>query len=137
TAEDCYEFRAKYKMQFPHSVQALFERHALEETPKSDDPAFIRARWWTILSNSALIAAAGKEAQRQGFIVEIDNTCDDWDYAKAADYLLEKIRELRQKHERVCLLYCGDVTEHVEIVGIGGCNYVIAQYDVTVNSGGH
>src|SRR5439155_589118 len=64
TAEDCYEFRAKYKMQFPHSVQALFERHALEETPKSDDPAFIRARWWTILSNSALIAAAGKEAQQ-------------------------------------------------------------------------
>ena len=64
TAEDCYGFAAKYKMQFPHSVQELFERHALEETPKSDDPAFIRARWWTILSNSALIAAAGKEAQR-------------------------------------------------------------------------
>jgi len=128
TAEDCYEFAAKYKMQFPHSVQELFERHALEETPKSDAPAFIRARWWTILSNSALIAAAGKEAQRQGFIVEIDNTCDDWDYAKAADYLLEKIRELRQKHERVCLLSGGEVTVHVENGGTGGRNQQFALY---------
>ena len=128
SAEDCYEFRAKYKMQFPHSVQALVERHALEETPKSDDPAFIRARWWTILSNSALIAGAGKEAQRQGFIVEIDNTCDDWDYAKAADYLLEKVRELRQKHERVCLLSGGEVTVHVENGGTGGRNQQFALY---------
>ena len=128
TAEDCYEFQAKYKMQFPHSVQELFERHVLEETPKSDDPAFIRARWWTILSNSALIAAAGKEAQRQGFIVEIDNTCDDWDYAKAADYLLEKIRQLRQKHERVCLLSGGEVTVHVENGGTGGRNQQFALY---------
>jgi hydroxypyruvate reductase len=128
TAEDCYEFRAKYKMQFPYSVQELFERHALEETPKSDGPAFIRARWWTILSNSALIAAAGKEAQRQDFIVEIDNTCDDWDYAKAADYLLDKIRELRQKHERVCLLSGGEVTVHVENGGTGGRNQQFALY---------
>jgi hydroxypyruvate reductase len=128
TAEDCYEFAAKYKMQFPHSVQELFERHALEETPKSDAPAFIRARWWTILSNSALIAAAGKEAQRQGFLVEIDNTCDDWDYARAADYLLGKIRELRQKHERVCLLSGGEVTVHVENGGTGGRNQQFALY---------
>src|SRR5205814_5988776 len=135
TAEDCYEFRAKYKMQFPHSVQALVERHALEETPKSDDPAFIRARWWTILSNSALIAAAGKEAQRQGFIVEIDNTCDDWDYAKAADYLLEKIRQLRQKHERVCLLSGGEVTVHVENGGTGGRNQQFALYCAEKTSG--
>jgi glycerate 2-kinase len=98
TAEDCYALASKYKMQFPVSVRELFERHALDETPKSDDPAFIRARWWTVLSNAALIAAAGKEAQRQSFLVEIDNSCDDWDYAKAADYLLERLHELRRKH---------------------------------------
>src|SRR5207253_10745299 len=71
--------------QFPASVRELFARPALEETPKSDDPAFVRARWWTVLSNSALVEAAKKEAERQGFTVEIDNTCDDWDYAKSAD----------------------------------------------------
>jgi len=122
TVEDCHALAGKYKMQFPSAVDELFARHALEETPKSDDPAFIRARWWTILSNSALIAAAAKEAQRQGFLVEIDNTCDDWDYAQAADYLLQKLRELRQKHERVCLLSGGELTVHVEHGGVGGRN---------------
>src|SRR5713226_7266888 len=89
TVEDCYALSAKYKIQSPHSVLDLFERHALDETPKSDDPAFIRARWWTVLSNAALLKAAAEEAWRQGFMVEIDNRCDDWDYARAADYLLQ------------------------------------------------
>jgi hydroxypyruvate reductase len=128
TAEDCYALASKYKMQFPVSVRELFERHALDETPKSDDPAFIRARWWTVLSNAALIAAAGKEAQRQSFLVEIDNSCDDWDYAKAADYLLERLRELRRKHERVCLLSGGEVTVQVRNGGVGGRNQQFALY---------
>jgi hydroxypyruvate reductase len=128
SVEDCYLLAAKYGMQFPHSVQELFVRRALEETPKSDDPAFIRARWWTILSNSALIAAAAKEAQRQGFVVEIDNRCDDWDYAEAADHLLDRLREFQQKHERICLLSGGEVTVHVENAGTGGRNQQFALY---------
>ena len=130
TVEDCHVIGEKYNLiaQFPQSVRELFERHALDETPKSDDPAFVRARWWTILSNSALIAAAAKEAQRQGFIVEIDNSCDDWDYAKAADYLLGRLRDLRKQHERVCLLSGGEVTVHVENGGVGGRNQQFALY---------
>jgi len=128
TAEDCYTLGAKYKMQFPPSVQELFERRALDETPKSDDPAFVRARWWIVLSNAALLKAAAEEAWRQGFIVEIDNDCDDWDYAKAADYLLRRLRDLRQKHERACLLSGGEVTVHVENGGAGGRNQQFALY---------
>ncbi len=130
TVEDCHVVAEKYNLieQLPQSVRELFERHALDETPKSDDPAFIRARWWTILSNSALIAAAAKEAQRQGFIVEIDNSCDDWDYAKAADYLLGRLRDLRKQHERVCLLSGGEVTVYVEGGGVGGRNQQFALY---------
>jgi glycerate 2-kinase len=130
TVEDCYAIAAKYKLieQFPSSVQELFERHALEETPKSDDPAFVRARWWTILSNSALLQAAAQEAWRQGFVVEIDNSCDDWDYAKAADYLLQRLFDLRQKNERVCLLSGGEVTVHVDNGGTGGRNQQFALY---------
>jgi glycerate 2-kinase len=111
---------------FPASVRELFEKHALEETPKSDDPAFIRARWWTILSNSALLEAAKKEAERQGFAVEIENSCDDWDYTKAADHLLARLRELRKQTDRVCLLSGGEVTVHVENGGIGGRNQQFA-----------
>jgi hydroxypyruvate reductase len=106
----------------------LFERHALEETPKSDDPAFIRARWWTILSNAALLEAAKKEAERQDFVVEIDNNCDDLDFAKAGDHLLARLRELRRKNDRVCLLSGGEVTVHVEDGGAGGRNQQFALY---------
>ena len=53
--------------QFPHSTRELFERHALEETPKSDDPAFYRSRWWTILSNQTAIEQASAAAERAGF----------------------------------------------------------------------
>jgi hydroxypyruvate reductase len=112
----------------PSSVAELFAQHSLEETPKSDDPPFIRARWWTILSNAALLDAAQKEAERQGFMLEIDNRCDDWDYAKAADYLLERLRELRKQSERVCLLSGGEVTVHVENGGVGGRNQQFALY---------
>jgi glycerate 2-kinase len=130
TVQDCYVIVAKHKMlrQFPASVRELFERHALEETPKSDDPAFVNARWWTILSNAALLEAAGREAMQQGFLVEIDNSCDDWDYAKAADHLLGRLRELRTKHDRVCLLSGGEVTVHVENGGVGGRNQQFALY---------
>lgn len=128
TIADCQAIVAKHKMHnsFPASVRELFERHALEETPKSDDPAFVHARWWTILSNAALLEAAQKEAERQGFTVVIDNSCDNWDYAKAADYLLNRVRELRSKNERVCLLSGGEVTVHVENGGIGGRNQQFA-----------
>jgi glycerate 2-kinase len=128
TAEDCYALATKYEMQFPPSVQELFDRRALDETPKSDDPAFIRARWWTVLSNSALLQAAKKEAERQGFEVVIDNSCDDWDYAKAGDYLLQRLRALRTNHERVCLLSAGEVTVRVENGGGGGRNQQFALY---------
>jgi glycerate 2-kinase len=150
TVEDCYAIATKHRFpppfenrkewgslvdQFPASVRELFERHAIEETPKSDDPAFVHARWWTILSNSALLDAAKKEAERQGFTVEIDNSCDDQDYAKAADYLLQRLRELRRKHERACLLSGGEVTVRVENGGVGGRNQQLALYCATKISG--
>jgi hydroxypyruvate reductase len=144
SVEDCYAIAQKYRLSppfenregwgshsggaFPASVRELFERHALEETPHSDDPAFIRARWWTILSNSVLLEAAKNEAERQGFAVEIDNECDDWDYARAADHLLTRLRKLRQNNDRVCLLSGGEVTVHVENGGVGGRNQQFALY---------
>jgi hydroxypyruvate reductase len=130
TIEDCQLVAAKYKLlkEFPASVRELFERHALEETPKSDDPVFIRACWCTVLSNSNLLEAAKKEAERQGFATFIDNSCDDWEYNKAADYLLDRVQSLRQTNERVCLLSGGEVTVRVIEGGIGGRNQQFALY---------
>ena len=128
SVEDCYAIAAKYQLldHFPSSVRELFERRALEETPKSDDPAFLRSRWWTILSNEALLARCAEEAIRQGFIVEIDNTCDDWDYLAAAEYLIGKLHELRQRAGRVCLISGGEVTVKVANGGLGGRNQQFA-----------
>ena len=128
TVQDCYAIAAKHGLveQFPAPVRELFQRRALEETPKSDDPAFHRSRWWTVLSNSSLLSAAKSEAERHGFTVEVDNSCDDWDYARAADYLLNRLRELRPKSERICLLSGGEITVKVTNGGMGGRNQQFA-----------
>jgi glycerate 2-kinase len=146
TVSDCHAIAQKYGMleQFPASVRELFDRQALEETPKSDDPAFRRSRWWILLSNASLLQAAKSEAERHGFAVEIDNSCDDWDYVRAADYLLARLRQLRRNAERVCLISGGEVTVKVTNGGIGGrnqqfalaCAERIAGENVTVLSAG-
>ncbi len=130
TAEDCYSIAAKYEMmeRFPAPVRLLLQRRGLEETPKSDDPAFVCARWWTLLSNQTALDAASAAAREAGFAVEVDNSCDDWDYARAADYLLDRLRELRQKSERVCLISGGEVTVKVTNGGVGGRNQQFALY---------
>jgi len=128
TVEDCYAIAAKHRLleQFPPSVAELFQRHALEETPESDDPAFQRSRWWTILSNKAAAEAAGAVATGLGFAVEFDNSCDDWDYERAAEYLLSRLRELRKTVARVCLISGGEVTVKVTNGGVGGRNQQFA-----------
>ncbi|MGB7927292.1 MAG: DUF4147 domain-containing protein [Terriglobales bacterium] len=144
--QDCERIAAKYNLvdQFPKSVADLFRQHALDETPKSDDPAFIRARWWTVLSNKVALDEAAAAATRAGFAVEVDNSCDDWPYDKAAAYLLDRLRDLRSKVSRVCLISGGEVTVTVRNGGIGGrnqqfalaCAEAIAGHDITVLSAG-
>jgi glycerate 2-kinase len=143
---DCYRIAGDYGLlpQVPAAVRQLFQRYALDETPKSDDPVFHRSRWWTVLSNATLIEAAKIEAERQGFKVEVDNGCDDWDYARAAEYLLCRVRELRKQSERVCLISGGEVTVKVTNGGVGGrnqqfvlaCARKIAGDNITVLSAG-
>jgi glycerate 2-kinase len=143
---DCKAIVEKYDLlaQFPESVRGLLIRDALDETPKSDDPAFVRSRWWPVLSNHSVVEAAAAEATRQGFAVEVDNSCDDWDYEKAADYLLGRVRDLRRGVSRVCLISGGEVTVKVTGGGTGGrnqqfalaCAVKIAGENITVLSGG-
>jgi hydroxypyruvate reductase len=131
TEADCYRIAEKYNMtaQFPPVVRELFEKKHLEETPKSGDAAFVRARWWPILSSAAAERAAAEAASRAGFAVEIDHSCDDWEYTKAADYLLSRLRELRKGVSRACLISGGEVTVAVPPnAGVGGRNQQFALY---------
>jgi|ERR1017187_5442965 hydroxypyruvate reductase len=128
SVEDCCRIAEKHGLlpQLPHSTRELFERRALEETPKSDDPAFYRSRWWPVLSNQTAVEQASAAAERAGFAVHVDNSCDDWDYERAAEYLLKRLRELRKESERVCLISGGEVTVKVTNGGAGGRNQQFA-----------
>ena len=131
TVEDCYRIAAEYSMleEFPASVRELFEKHALEETPKKDDPAFARSRWWKVLSNEMAERTAAEFASQHGFTVEIDHKCDDWDFAKAADYLLARLRALQQEVPKACIVSGGEVTVKVSAnAGTGGRNQHFALY---------
>jgi len=146
SVHDCERIAEKYRLaeQLPKSVADLFGQNALDETPKSDDPAFVRARWWTVLSNKVAIDEAAGAATRAGFAVEVDNSCDDWPYDDAAEYLVNRLRDLRSKVSRVCLISGGEVTVTVRNGGIGGrnqqfalaCAQRIAGLDITVLSAG-
>jgi len=126
--EDCYRIVSDYKLevQFPPTVRELFRRRALDETPKPGDAEFNRSRWWTVLSNATVLQHVKAEAERLGYHVEIDNSCDDWDYLRARDYLLERLRYFRQKFEKMCLISGGEVTVKLSAAGVGGRNQQLA-----------
>ena len=147
SVEDCYAIAERFALleHFPASVRELFQQRLLVETPDKDDPIFYRSRWWPVLSNSSVVKAAAAKAAEYGFAVEIDNSCDDWDYRRAADHLLARLRELRRGASRVCLISGGEVTVKVEgSSGIGGrnqqfvlyCAGRIARESITVLSAG-
>ena len=89
-------------------------------------------------------ADAAVAATRAGFAVEVDNSCDDWPCDKAAAYLVNRLRELRNKVSRVCLISGGEVTVTVRNGGCGGrnqqfalaCAEPIAGDNITVLSAG-
>jgi glycerate 2-kinase len=131
TVEQCHSIVRDFKLlnEFPASVRELFHHGGLDETPKEGDPAFAHSRWVTVLSNATARKAAVTGAAASGFAVEVDNACDDWDYARAADYLLEKLRKLRSGVSRVCLISGGEVTVKVSgKPGSGGRNQQFALY---------
>src|SRR6476646_4998373 len=131
TVEDCYRIVREHNMlaDLPLSVRELFERRALEETPKHDHPAFVRSRWWNVLSNETAEKAAAAAAARHGFAVEVDHGCADWSYERAAHYLLDRLRLLRGSVARACIISGGEVTVKVPAgAGVGGRNQHFALY---------
>jgi glycerate 2-kinase len=131
TTLDCYAIAEKYKLlkALPASVRSLFERRQLQETPKVGDATFLRSQYVTVLSNATAVTAAVERAALGGFAVEVDNSCDDWDYRAAADHLLNRLRELRRGVSRACLIFGGEVTVKVDgKSGVGGRNQQFALY---------
>jgi hydroxypyruvate reductase len=112
TVTDCREIIARYSLinQVPASVRRFFESPKLPETPK---PGELLSPICKLLDSGDLAEAARSHAASLGFHAVIDNTCDDWPYDAAADYLLERHRQLRRRQPRACLISTGEVTVRV------------------------
>ena len=137
----------------PPSIRAFFEREDLPESPgnkgwlppflsripwtgagpvrsvtsaaamKGEDEPFRDSVFEVLLSSHDLIENARALAEKAGYFTVVDNSCDDWDYAEAARYLLERFHALRAVHPRLCLISVGEVTVKMDRApGAGGRN---------------
>lgn len=141
---------------FPPSVNAFFQQTDLPESPGNkkwkppflprfsrteptprrvtsavsltgEDEAFRDSVYEVLLSDLDLVECARTLAQQAGYFVSVDNSCDDWDYADAARYLLDRFHELRSLHRRFCLISGGEVTVTLNRnPGAGGRNQQFA-----------
>ncbi len=92
-----------------------------------ENEAFRDSVFEVLLSTHDLVENARARAQNAGFFVAVDNACDDWDYAEAARYLLQRFHELRTHHPRLCLISVGEVTVTMDRTpGAGGRNQQFA-----------
>lgn len=134
---ECFEILERFHLleKFPGSVRSWFDRLRREQAaapPSRDESpetaaAFESAQFDTLLSNHDFVNAARDRAQELGYKVVIDNSCDDWDYAAAAKYLLGRFHALRKESPRLCLLSSGEVTVQLgERPGCGGRNQQFA-----------
>ena len=147
---DKYDLKAK----LPPSVSAFFERGDLPESPgnkgwrppffpkfskpdarritaassmSGEDEAFRKSVFEVLASSHDLAENARFLAQKAGFYVVVDNSCDDWDYVDAARYLLQRFHSLRSVHPRLCLISVGEVTIKLDRTpGAGGRNQQFA-----------
>jgi len=137
TLAECSEILERFHLleKFPPAVREYFEKlrqnepsqARWEEERKAAAAAFEHAQFDTLLSNHDFVNAARDHAQALGYKVVIDNSCDDWDYAEAAKYLLTRFHELRSEYHRVCLLSSGEVTVNLsKSPGCGGRNQQFA-----------
>jgi hydroxypyruvate reductase len=157
TVEDVRYIIKKYDLapRFPDKVRAFFERTDLPESPgnktrntpflpklagamlarkvtaaaamSGEERAFHDSVFEILLSSHDMVENARTLAQKAGCFVAVDNSCDDWDYADAARYLLERFHALRTTHPRLCLISGGEVTVTMNRTpGAGGRNQQLA-----------
>jgi hydroxypyruvate reductase len=138
----------KYNLlaQFPGPIRSFFEHagsheHSVRRTPllprmpwriesestAAEVDAFQNSIFEVLLSSVDLVENARAVAGKLGFHIQVDNSCDDWDYAEAARYLLERFHALRAQHPRCCLISGGEVTVTLDRApGAGGRNQQFA-----------
>lgn len=126
TIQDAERVAKEYDLagKLPASLRAMFERHALRETPKEGDPAFARSHFALLLGAHELMHAAHHACEARGYVSLCDNSTDNWPVERAADYLLAQLEALKKANpdRRVAVLADGELSSPVTGQGIGGRN---------------
>ncbi len=134
TCADAYRVVEKYGLlgKLPAALRPAFEKRALVETPKAGDPAFARSRFEIVLGMKQLFDAAQHAVEARGFQCVRDNSTDDWLLGRAADFLLEKLAELKRANpgKAAAVIADGEVSSPVTGNGVGGRNSAMALYCV-------
>jgi glycerate 2-kinase len=122
----CNDIICKYGLLeiMPPKYREFWESAGLEETPKPGDLCFAQSRYYCLLSNWNAIEKMSELAEDVGIIIEIDSRCDDWNYQKAADYLLARLKEVREENpgKPVAIISGGELSCPVTGDGLGGRN---------------
>jgi hydroxypyruvate reductase len=128
TREQCWQLMRRPELKsIPPAVRAVLESAELAETPKQNLQCFRNAQSRIVLSTATMLASAAQICALHGFHAIVDNTCDDWDYRDAANYLLDRARLLSREHPRLCLLSGGELSVQVNSQpGCGGRNQQFA-----------
>lgn len=126
TWEDCSAVLERWNLlaRFPATVREYFAQLAAAPPQASPVQGLARSQFEVLLSNHDFVNAARDQAKALGYKVVIDNTCDDWPFDEAADYLLQRLDTLRAEHGRICLLSSGELLVQVDAArsGCGGRN---------------
>ncbi len=126
TVRDAEHVVAKYGLlqKMPPSLRAVFEHHRLRETPKDDNPAFVRAHFELLLGEHDLLHAAHRACEAKGYLCLCDHLSDNWPIEKAADHLLGLLHGQKKANpgRPVAVLADGEVSSPVTGDGIGGRN---------------
>jgi len=129
TVAECLQVAERYNMaeRLPEPYRRRLLLREIPETPKPGDPHFANSHYYPVLSNADGIAALLRQAEERGWKTEADLSCDDWPLEKAAGYLLEKLRSLRQQAGvPACLISGGELSCPVTGDGVGGRNQAFA-----------
>ncbi|HUL14837.1 MAG TPA: DUF4147 domain-containing protein [Terriglobales bacterium] len=148
TCADVHGILQKYSLleKLPASIRRWIESGKMPETPKQDHPAFAKARFSLLLGMHDLFHHAHRASEAEGFITCCDNSTDDWQVERAADFLLARLDDFQKENDgaAVALIADGEVSSPVTGAGIGGrnsafvlaCAEKIAGKPITVLSAG-
>ncbi|HVB33264.1 MAG TPA: DUF4147 domain-containing protein [Patescibacteria group bacterium] len=132
TAADACRVVERYGLlnRLPASLRPPFERGSLMETPKANDAAFARSRFFVLLDHHDLFHQAHRAAESHGFLTICDNSTDNWPLGRAADRLLDLLLRHKQASPArpVALIADGEVLCPVTGPGIGGRNSAFVLY---------